>query len=438
MMKSLLFKLDLFLPSGLSDQVDLSTLFRARFVIVSTLFGILVLGLFFSGTIILDLGLAVKLRSFFAILTLFSLLIVLKTKHNDFKKFLNIAIAIQIFLLLVLIYVGTFIGHGFGFFTLIWLIPLFLMSVFYFKPLIGFLFIFFNIIMIGFLTKLTHGSYFKSFLYMPNFEAAFLLTLFMVLLFSSMLALFITQLNELLKDELVNKKSLLEESAKFQSLGQMASNLAHDINNPLFSIQGKLHQMRNLISQNKLDLEKCDVIVEEVEATILKLSQIVKGITTFARQGTGDQMVSVNVEELIQGITLLAGDKMLQYKIDCKIEVQPHTYLICYPSYISRVLINLINNAFDALENVENKKIEILALINGKYIDIHVRDNGPGVDPAIAQNIFESFFTTKKVGKGTGLGLSISMGLVKLHEGTLTYSRRGEFSDFLIRLPSYE
>ena len=438
MIKSLLIKLDKFLPNGLSDQLDIMTLFRARFFVVSTLFGSIILSLFFIGALSLDLALAIKLRTFVATLIFTFFLIVIKNRRTDFEKFLNVATVVQIFLLLMIIYMGALFGDGFGFFVFIWLIPLFLMSVFYFKPILGFAFTIFNIVLIGILAFFKDGNYFHNFLHMKNFEAAFLLILMLVLMFSSLLAFLITHLNELLKDELTNKKSLLEESAKFQSLGQMASNLAHDINNPLFSIQGKLHQMRNLFSQDKLDLNRCDLIVEEVEATILKLSQIVKGITTFARQGTGDQMVSVNVEELIQGIVLMANDKLVQYNIDCKVKVRPHTYLICYPSYISRVLINLINNAFDALENVENKKIEILAFESGKYIEIHVRDNGPGVDPAIVKNIFESFFTTKKVGKGTGLGLSISTGLIKLHEGTLTYNRQGDFTDFTIKLPSYE
>ncbi len=441
MIKSLFSKLDYLLPPDLADQVDLSTLFRARFMVISSLIGFFAISFFFAGTVYLDLSLAIKLRSFIAMLIFSSLLLVFKTCRKNFEAFLDVGSALQVLLLLVLIYLDTFTAGGFGFVSLVWFIPVFLMSAFYFRPIVGAFYIIFNVIFVGILTYITEGSYFKSVLQIPNFEAAYLLTIAMALIFSAGLTFFIIQLNELLKEELSNQRSLLEESAKFQSLGQMASNLAHDINNPLFSIQGKLHQMRNLFSQDKLDMNKCDLIIEDVEATILKLSQIVKGITTFARQGTGDQMVSVNVDDLIQSMVLLLNDKIDQLNIQCTISVQPHTYLICYPSFISRVLINLLNNSFSALENVERKKIEIRAFENGEYIEIHVRDNGPGVDPGIEGNIFNSAhakIATKKLGKGVGLGLSISAGLIKLHEGTLTYNREESMTNFVIKLPSYE
>lgn len=438
MLKTIFSWTDYLLPKDLESQVDLSILFRARFAVVSSLVGIIVLILYLSGVIYLDLSIAIKVRTFFAILILLSVLIVLKSRRNNFELVLNVGTFLQIFLLMLLVYTDTYTGQGLGFFSLIWLIPLFIMSAFYFKPQVGILVILTNVFMILMLIFIREGNYFHVHLTMPNFEGAFLLTLTLVIFFSSFLAFFIIQLNEILKDELNKQKGLLEESAKFQSLGQMASNLAHDVNNPLFTIQGKLHQMRNLLSQDRLDLNKCDSFVEEVEETILKLSQIVKGISTFARQGTGDQMVSVNVEELIQGIILLANYKIKLQNITLTVDVEPQTYLICYPSYISQVLINLINNASDALESVDNKIIQIQAFVANDFVEIHVRDNGLGVDPSIEKKIFESFYTTKKVGMGTGLGLSISSGLVKLHDGTLSYSRQGNMTDFTIKLPSYE
>jgi C4-dicarboxylate-specific signal transduction histidine kinase len=246
------------------------------------------------------------------------------------------------------------------------------------------------------------------------------------------------QLTIHLQEELSKQKDILMESAKFQSLGQMASNLAHDINNPLFTIQGKLHQIRNLFSKDQLDLEKCDQIIDNVEATILRLSQIVKGISTFARQGRGDQMVSISAKDLLEGILLISSDRINQNKISLKVNIPETARVICYPSFISQVLLNLLNNAIDALEYSEEKRIEVEVKSNKQWVELWVRDSGPGIPKEIEQKVFEPFYTTKKFGKGTGLGLSISKGLVETHEGELNYIRTNNMTSFIVRLPSYE
>jgi len=144
----------------------------------------------------------------------------------------------------------------------------------------------------------------------PNFNLIFVSFILGILTITYAQAILFVHLSEELQIEIVKQRDLLIESAKFQTLGKMASNLAHDINNPLFTIQGKLHQIRNLLSRDQLDLEKCDQIVDSAEQSILKLSQIVKGVSTFARQGRGDQMVSVKVSELIEGNLALAIDRI--------------------------------------------------------------------------------------------------------------------------------
>jgi C4-dicarboxylate-specific signal transduction histidine kinase len=149
-------------------------------------------------------------------------------------------------------------------------------------------------------------------------------------------------------------------------------------------------------------------------------------------------MVSVSADELIRGIVLLGSDRIVQSGIAFDLKVAPDTRVICYPSYISQVLINLLNNAIDALENAEVKLIQVEALATDKWIEIHIKDSGAGVAAEIESKIFDSFFTTKKYGKGTGLGLSISKGLVETHEGLLKYNRTGNMTDFTVYLPTYE
>lgn len=438
MLKKLYLLLDFFLPEHVSEQVDIATLFRARSIIAAGILGIIVCAILFVGTTILEVPLFIRIGVLCSIIVFSTLIVFLKTRTTNFEVSLNVGAFLQISALFIAIYASSFSPKGLGFFSLIWLIPLFLMAAFYFKPQYALIFFGLNMVVMAGIINTFHGRFLLPVTVVPNFKEVFLFYFVLVFISSFAICYLFVQLNEHLKEEIGKQKNLLLESAKFQSLGQMASNLAHDINNPLFTIQGKLHQIRNLFSHDELDLDKCDHIIEEVESTILRLSQIVKGISTFARQGHQDQMVSVSADELIRGIVLLGSDRIVQLGIAFDLKVAPETRVICYPSYISQVLINLLNNAIDALEHAEVKLIQVEAFATDKWIEIHIKDSGAGVAAEIESKIFDSFFTTKKYGKGTGLGLSISKGLVETHEGTLKYQRSGNMTDFTVYLPTYE
>ncbi len=438
MLKKLYLLLDFFLPEHIYDQVDISTVYRARSVIVAGILGIISSLIFFIGVSVLGAPLFIKIAVLCSIISFSTLIIFLKTCTRNFVMFLNIGSFLQVFIINVVIYVSAFSARGLGFFSLIWLIPMLLMSAFYLKSRYSALFFLVNLITLLFFILNFHERFFIPIELVANFKEIFLFYFLLIFCFCFILCFLFVQLNEHLKKELGNQKNLLLESAKFHSLGQMASNLAHDINNPLFTIQGKLHQIRNLFSHDQLDLGKCDHIIEEVESTILRLSQMVKGISTFARQGSQDQMVSISADELIRGIVLLGSDRIVQSGITFDLKVPSDIRVICFPSYISQVLINLLNNAIDALENSEVKLIQVEAIATEKWIEIHIKDSGPGVEHKIQEKIFDAFYTTKKYGKGTGLGLSISKGLVETHEGILKYQRINNMTDFTVYLPTYE
>ena len=438
MLKKLYLLLDFFLPEHIHDQVDIATVYRARSVIVAGIIGIISSLIFLIGITVLGSSLFIKIGTIFSLISFLTLIIFLKTRTHQFETSLNIGTFLQIIIVFIIIYIGAFSSHGLGFFSLIWLIPLLLMTAFYFKPRYSVLYFIINLIVLIFFIINYHDRFLMPLSMVPNFKQIFLFYLFLILIFCFILCYLFVHLNEHLKKELGKQKHQLLESAKFHSLGQMASNLAHDINNPLFTIQGKLHQIRNLFSHDQLDLGKCDHIIEEVESTILRLSQMVKGISTFARQGNQDQMVSVSADELIRGIVLLGSDRIVQSGITFDLKVASDIRVICYPSYISQVLINLLNNAIDALENSETKLIQVEAFATEQWIEIHIKDSGPGVEPRIESKIFDAFYTTKKYGKGTGLGLSISKGLVETHEGMLKYQRVNNMTDFTVYLPTYE
>jgi len=106
------------------------------------------------------------------------------------------------------------------------------------------------------------------------------------------------------------------------------------------------------------------------------------------------------------------------------------------PQDIGRVLLNLINNAFQAVKAVENPKVVVATKHTDKTVEITVSDNGPGIPDDIKNKIFQPFFTTKPTGSGTGLGLSLSYDIAKAHGGEIKFkSTKGLGTEFSIELP---
>lgn len=436
--KKLLRLSDIFLPSELAESVEAPLLYRGRIVVGSNLVSLFAAIALFIAVVVLNRPLMVLVGVGFTVLVLIAHLYLLKKPVKNFERSLQVGATTQIMVISALIYLTAFSSKGMGVFGLVWLLPVFLMIAFYFSTRFSIYFAFFNFIFFLGMGYLKFEHFHEPLLLLPNFTSVFFIFLALVIAFAYMMAFLFVHLSEELQREVSKQRDLLVESAKFQSLGQMASNLAHDINNPLFTIQGKLHQMRNLLSRDQLDLEKCDKIVESIEGTLLKLSQIVKGISTFAREGRGDQMVSIGVAELIESNLALAIDRIKNSGIELELQIDPNSNLICYPSFISQVLLNLLNNAIDALENAPVKKIEVRAFAEKEWIYITVSDTGFGVPSEIEKKIFDPFFTTKTFGKGTGLGLSISKGLVNVHEGELLYERHDQKTTFIVKLPNFE
>ena len=105
---------------------------------------------------------------------------------------------------------------------------------------------------------------------------------------------------------------------------------------------------------------------------------------------------------------------------------------------MSQVILNLLNNAFDAIENKDEKWVEVQTLQNKNWVEIRVSDCGHGIPKEIQDKILQPFFTTKEVGKGTGLGLSISKGIIESHGGDLTIDNEAKNTTFVARIPLEE
>jgi signal transduction histidine kinase len=224
----------------------------------------------------------------------------------------------------------------------------------------------------------------------------------------------------------------MAQHEKMVALGQMAAGVAHEIANPLASIDSLLQLMRR--KPERLTPESVDTLLGQAE----RIARIVRELTTFSRPADLErQTLGVNdvVREAVEMASFDGRMKgvRLEQSFDPQVGAAP-----MLPQAIQQVLLNLLRNALDATEAVDEPSVRVRTARDGDgWVVIEVADNGCGIDAKDMKRVFEPFFTTKPVGKGTGLGLSISYSLVGRHGGSITVaSRPGEGTTFRIRLPA--
>lgn len=242
------------------------------------------------------------------------------------------------------------------------------------------------------------------------------------------------ELNKNIKLRDIQKIQLLN-SAKMASLGEIASGVAHEINNPLMILKGKTNQLKKLMEDDTIDSVKAMEYFNKIEFVTERISKIVKSMSLYSRYSNGAVMTNSSVEDIIGSTIILCKEKIQENSLDIKINLPKNFSIECYPSEISQVIMNLVYNASDAIENNNEKWILIEVTEENNFVEIKISDSGKGIEKGIIDQIMLPFFTTKEIGKGTGLGLSLSSEIVRKHNGSLTYDSNAENTTFVIKLP---
>jgi len=237
--------------------------------------------------------------------------------------------------------------------------------------------------------------------------------------------------------ELMNQQVI--ETGKLASIGELAAGIAHEINNPIAIMVEEAGWIQDLLVEEEFkgsdNLEEFERSLNQIRAQGRRCKEITHKLLSFARK-TDSEVQDMQVNELIEEVVHLSNQRAKYAKVSIR------TYLDgalppvqASQTELQQVFFNLISNALDALEP-KGGVIDITSRLNGRFVEIEVVDNGPGIPRENLERLFDPFFTTKPVGKGTGLGLSICYGIVKKMGGEIDVrSVVGAGSTFRLTFP---
>ena len=247
--------------------------------------------------------------------------------------------------------------------------------------------------------------------------------------------------------DITSKKKLEEQFLRVQrmeSIGTLASGIAHDLNNVLAPIMMSVEMLKDMVP----GVEGQNLLIM-LQSCAQRGANLIKQVLSFAR-GMGGKRVPVNVIHILSDIENIVRDTFPKNIVFQLTRPRELGTVLGDPTQLHQVFMNLCVNARDAMPLGGRLKVvlenivvdEIYADMNsdsrlGPYLLVKVEDTGSGIPPAIKNKIFEPFYTTKEIGKGTGLGLSTTQAIVKSHGGFISlYSEMGKGAQFKVYLPA--
>ncbi len=217
----------------------------------------------------------------------------------------------------------------------------------------------------------------------------------------------------------------LRQQQKLESIGTLASGVAHEINNP---IQGIMNYAELIGSSAAADAEIRE-FADEIEHETRRVATIVRNLLAFSRQESEKSVVATSLDSVVEGTLSLVRAVLRKDQIGLRVELADDLpELECRPQQIQQVIMNLITNARDALNTRwpnfhDDKQIEVRGQTfergGGRWVRLSVADRGGGIPADVVARIFDPFFTTKGRDQGTGLGLAVSHGIISDHGGEL-------------------
>lgn len=228
-----------------------------------------------------------------------------------------------------------------------------------------------------------------------------------------------TKLNE-------NFRSMLQ-SARLSSLGEVANGVAHEVNNPLSVIEHAIEKMSRV---QQYDANAISVI----QNASSKLNKIFSGLRSFGRSGENDPAEKFNVKNLLENTLEFYSTRAKEDGVFLELKSDEHHIIEARQTQIEQILMNLMQNAFEAAHLAEIKWISLKSYEEGDEVVIEVADSGPGIEKDLSEKIFDPFYTTRDAHGSIGLGLSVSKKLAENNGGKLYLDPTSTETKFILRL----
>ena len=238
-------------------------------------------------------------------------------------------------------------------------------------------------------------------------------------------------------DENKKKELIMIHQSRHAAMGEMIGNIAHQWRQPLSSLSLLISNLEDIILYGEDDKEYIDDVFKRSRVIINKMSETIDDFRYFFKPKAEKE--KFNLYKLVNLTKSICGERLRHHDIDLKLEFAEEIEFVGYFNQLSQVILNLVNNAVDAL--IENKKnnreITLMAKQSKeKEVTIFIRDNGGGIPKEVLKNIFDPYFSTKSEKNGTGLGLHMSKMIIeKNFNGSITVENYDEGAIFKIVIP---
>lgn len=239
----------------------------------------------------------------------------------------------------------------------------------------------------------------------------------------------------------LHRKNSDQQATNFQDfklsmLGRMSACIAHEINNPLALIIGELFNLQVFLQKNEVNKEQMVARIGRIEGYAGRVVKIIQSLSRGAQNNKERQTEKMPIRRLVLEAVDLCSSKLKVHHVETKfLEDSSDSLIDCNPVEISCVLVNLINNAVDAIKTLPERWIQFETATRENKIVLLVTDSGLGFAPEIREHIFSPFFSTKKDMDGLGIGLNLSKAIVERYGGTLSVNNQSKHTQFQMTLP---
>lgn len=205
------------------------------------------------------------------------------------------------------------------------------------------------------------------------------------------------------------------QNAKLASLGELAAGIAHEINNPLAVIDGATQLMQSC----KNNSDKFNAYIKYIKKSCARITRIVNSLKKFSRSNNESCFAWFSLRHIVEEALILTETNVKRHKTHVTLDCRSSGFIWCDEIEIEQAVVNIINNAVDAVKSLDIRWIKISISNQSNKLELKIVDSGEGIAPNNIGKLFEPFFTTKEVGEGTGLGLSITKGILDEHDASI-------------------